>query len=411
MAYIVVCIATGWGSAHGGINVVNTGLALGAANILPKGGRCICVVEEPLKTAPPLKVEVISPSAFEADAVLDAVLKEVLKTPQPDIEGLLIIGHDLKTGQLAIDCAKDLQIRLGRDTSVKSAVISHMDYAEYSRRKGQSLPSVFEKSRRQHAVVSTADFAFAIGPLLADGFQKARGNRKDRVIALTPGSSTIRAQAEGDGALRFYMSGRLGLEDDPIKNGVLAVRAVKAAYVAERLGESPRRWALRGHFYACGVDPEKDGELIDMLKRDVREDAAFELEAMPFTNRQEDLHDYLINADVVLMPSWHEGFGLAGWEAICAGVPLICSTQSGLAMLVNQLRGPVPGLGFFWGTYRRHGRRITGWAPLRAGHEFAARCTSNDGARLSGPQEGRNGTCATHQAVVHLGSVCCRTLG
>jgi len=342
LAFIVVCIATAWGSAHGGINVVNTGLARGVANILPKGGRCICVVEETLKTTTPLKVEVIIPRAFETEVVLEAVLNEVLKTPLPDIEGLLVIGHDLKTGQLAIDCAKDLQIRLGRDTSVKSAVISHMDYAEYSRRKGQSLPSVFEKSRRQHAVVSAADFAFAIGPLLADGFQKARRDRKDRVIALTPGSSTIRAQAEGDGALKFYMSGRLGLEDDPIKNGVLAVRAVKAAYVAERSSATPGRWTLRGKFYACGVDPEKDGELIDMLKRDVREDAAFELEPMPFTDQQEDLHDYVTSADVALMPSWHEGFGLAGWEALCAGVPLVCSTQSGLAVLVSQLRDRFP---------------------------------------------------------------------
>ncbi len=342
MAYIVVCIATSWGSAHGGINVINTGLALGVANILPKGGRCICIVEEALKTAAPLKVEVISPSTFEVDVILGDVHKEVLKTPLPDIEGLLVIGHDLKTGQLAIDCAKDLQIRLGRDTSVKSAVISHMDYAEYSRRKGQSLPNVYEKSRRQHALVTAADFAFAIGPLLADGFQKARRDRKDQVIALTPGSSSIRAQAPGDGTLTFYMSGRLGLEDDPIKNGVLAVRAVKAAYLAERSSANAGRWTLRGHFYACGVDPEKDGELIDMLKSDAREDAAFDLEPMPFTNRQEDLHDYLINADVALMPSWHEGFGLAGWEALCAGVPLVCSTQSGLAVLVGQLRDRFP---------------------------------------------------------------------
>lgn len=342
MAYIVVCIATSWGSAHGGINVVNTGLARGVANILPKGSRCICIVEEDLKTTAPLKVEVICTGSLATDVILETILNEVIKTPSFDIEGLLVIGHDLKTGQLAIDCAKDLQIRLGRDTSVKSAVISHMDYAEYSRRKGQSLPRVFEKSRQQHTVVSAADFSFAIGPVLASGFQKARHDRNDRVIALTPGSSTIKAQPEADGALRFYMSGRLGLEDDPIKNGVLAVRAVKAAYDAERLTANPGRWALRGHFYACGVDPEKDGELIDLLKSDVREEAAFELEPMPFTNQQEDLHDYLVNADVALMPSWHEGFGLAGWEALCAGVPLVCSSQSGLAVLVGQLRDRLP---------------------------------------------------------------------
>lgn len=118
MAYIVVCIATGWGSAHGGINVVNTGLTQGVANILPKGGRCICVVEEASKTATPLKVEVISPGTLEADVVLGAVLKEVQKTPPPDIEGLLVIGHDLKTGQLAIDCRgrRGSIWRAGRET-------------------------------------------------------------------------------------------------------------------------------------------------------------------------------------------------------------------------------------------------------------------------------------------------------
>jgi glycosyltransferase involved in cell wall biosynthesis len=31
-----------------------------------------------------------------------------------------------------------------------------------------------------------------------------------------------------------------------------------------------------------------------------------------------------------MMPSWHEGFGLVGWEAIAAGVPLIVGKGSGL---------------------------------------------------------------------------------
>jgi hypothetical protein len=46
MAYIVVCIATRWGSALGGINVFNTGLATGISTILPRPNECICVVEE-----------------------------------------------------------------------------------------------------------------------------------------------------------------------------------------------------------------------------------------------------------------------------------------------------------------------------------------------------------------------------
>src|SRR4030095_12023635 len=39
------------------------------------------------------------------------------------------------------------------------------------------------------------------------------------------------------------------------------------------------------------------------------------------------------------MLSWHEGFGLTGWEAIAAQVPLIISRQSGLYRLVHESLG------------------------------------------------------------------------
>lgn len=39
--------------------------------------------------------------------------------------------------------------------------------------------------------------------------------------------------------------------------------------------------------------------------------------------------------DVALMPSWHEGFGLVGWEAISARVPIIVSKNSGLYELLD----------------------------------------------------------------------------
>jgi radical SAM superfamily enzyme YgiQ (UPF0313 family) len=54
------------------------------------------------------------------------------------------------------------------------------------------------------------------------------------------------------------------------------------------------------------------------------------------------VHRHLAKCDVALMPSWHEGFGLSGWEAISAGVPLVCSSQSGLALLISELRSQLP---------------------------------------------------------------------
>lgn len=341
MAYIVVCIATRWGSALGGINVFNTGLATGIANILPKHSECICVVEELPLVEPGLNVRLIKPLTWNTDSVASSVFAAIEQRPTQDVEEILIVGHDLHTGKMAVDCAKQLQDRMVR-TPVRSAVVGHMDYQEYARRKGQGFTEVERKSSTQHDIVATADYAFAVGPLLSNSFQSSRSKLDDKVIALTPGAASIESKSAKTTSLSFFIGGRLGLEDDQIKNGVLSVRAVLDAYQVERRSSHPGRWQTRGHFFACGVDPVKDGDLLKELEEEVRQEAAFEIEAIPFLDRQDEVHQHLVKCDVALMPSWHEGFGLAGWEAICAGVPLVCSSQSGLALLIDELRSKLP---------------------------------------------------------------------
>lgn len=341
MAYIVVCIATRWGSSLGGINVFNTGLATGIANILPKPSECICVVEEKPSVDHCSNVRLIKPPTWNAESVAVVVAAAIEHLPARDVEEILVLGHDLHTGKMAVECAKQLRVRMGR-TPVKSAVVSHMDYQEYARRKGQGLAEVDQKSSNQLAIVASADYAFAVGPLLSSSFQGARSQFEDKVIALTPGAAIIEPRPAKAASLSFFVGGRLGLEDDQIKNGVLSVRAVLAAYRAERMCSHPGRWQMRGHFYACGVDPVNDGDLLKALDEEVRQGAAFEIEAIPFSDRQDEVYRHLVKCDVALMPSWHEGFGLTGWEAICAGVPLVCSSQSGLALLIAELRSQLP---------------------------------------------------------------------
>lgn len=338
MAYVVVCIATRWGSALGGINVFNTGLAQGFASILPKPGQCFCVVQELPAIEPEAKVKLLKPEKWELAPIVDVVSQQVETLPLRDIEEVLVVGHDIHTGTLATDCAKQLKARWPRGARVRSAVISHMSYLEYARRKGQALTEVLGKSRNQHEIVASADHAFAVGPLLANSFQSSRSGHNDRVVALTPGAADIQAEPEKADSLTFYIGGRLGLEDDTIKNGVLSVRAVIAAYEAERKTGQAGRWTTRGHFYACGVDPANDADLLNLLKKDAQKNAMFVIEATPFSDKQDEVQEHLARSDVAIMPSWHEGFGLTGWEAICAGVPLVCSSQSGLALLIDQLR-------------------------------------------------------------------------
>ena len=60
------------------------------------------------------------------------------------------------------------------------------------------------------------------------------------------------------------------------------------------------------------------------------------LQPLPYTTDRQKLFEDLKKASLAIMPSWHEGFGLVGWEAIAAEVPLIVSKQSGLFKLLKE---------------------------------------------------------------------------
>jgi hypothetical protein len=97
MAYVVVCIATRWGSALGGINVFNTGLAQGFASILPKPGQCFCVVQDLQATEEETKVKLLKPAKWDMADITDVVFQQVETLPMRDIEEVLVIGHDIYT--------------------------------------------------------------------------------------------------------------------------------------------------------------------------------------------------------------------------------------------------------------------------------------------------------------------------
>ena len=56
---------------------------------------------------------------------------------------------------------------------------------------------------------------------------------------------------------------------------------------------------------------------------------------LPYGDR-EDIFKKLRQMELAMMLSWHEGFGLVGWEAISAEVPLIVTKESGLYQLLKK---------------------------------------------------------------------------
>jgi glycosyltransferase involved in cell wall biosynthesis len=57
----------------------------------------------------------------------------------------------------------------------------------------------------------------------------------------------------------------------------------------------------------------------------------------PYTDDEQQIRRDLWSSRLVLMPSRHEGFGLAAYEAIAAGVPVLISEESGLADMLTEL--------------------------------------------------------------------------
>lgn len=346
MKYLAVLVATRWGSSLGGINVFNTGLASGIASALRATGQCVCFVEEMPDSSVPQQgfsdLHVFSGEGESAvEEITSRLLSDYLSAPSTE---LLILGHDVKTGKLAVDVAK--RIRTLAAFKVRSATVSHMDYVQYAGYKGRESAEVTKLFTEQRNLVASADLAFAVGPLLQQSFQSARAagpSDGSQVAVLIPGSPLVKPEPlDESGQLRVFISGRLGGEDDAIKNGRLAMLALTDAYATGRSSGAPR-WKSRGMLTAMGVDKPDD---IGIERKEA--DAAaryFRLEALPYTDNQADILQHLKMAHIAMMPSWHEGFGLTGWEALCCGVPLICSMQSGLAQFLWETANLIPDFG------------------------------------------------------------------
>jgi glycosyltransferase involved in cell wall biosynthesis len=118
--------------------------------------------------------------------------------------------------------------------------------------------------------------------------------------------------------------------DDIQSKGLdLAVRAIaRASAQLADSEEQPVTLAIRG------VPADRETEVKRRL--DAIAAPSVPIVLRPYSSDPLELHRDLLLARLVLMPSRHEGFGLAGLEAISAGVPVRISAESGLARLLRE---------------------------------------------------------------------------
>lgn len=332
MSYHFFFLSTRWGRSEGGLNVFNKGLAEGTAEVLTGAGRCYCIVEQPTPTTGGGAVKVLG---YEDRASPELTAKQIrtaiAATGEVNDEvDVVIVGHDVHTGPLAIECARLLRNGL----RCQSAVIRHMHYRQYGNEKGVAAADSERKASSQEVIVQGADRVFAVGPLLTEATHGGDGLVRS-VVSLIPGASVIKQAPKNlEAGWQIFMSGRLGAEDDRIKNATLAVRALGKAYENIMAVDGPGAPALasRGNLRLLGAEPNDPA--VDALRAEVGQ--YFTIEAQGYRDDEGFVLEALRNSHFAMMPSWHEGFGLTGWEAICAGVPIVCSRHSGLYQFLER---------------------------------------------------------------------------
>ena len=307
----VTILASEWGSSKGGLSTINRELAIQLAKFpdvkvtffLPK-----CSHEN--------KKEALSHAISIVEAERQPGYEELdwLIFPPEHLEMDVVVGHGVKLG-------KQAQV-IRKSHKCKWVQLVHTDPEKLGIYKCYENP-ISKGGQKHHDEVELcqmADLVVGVGPKLAEAFRKyLRWCKKYQdVFEFTPGVfadfASVEQGLDERKDHRVLVFGRGDDEDFKLKAFDIAARSVTA------LPDT--------HVVFVGAPDGKNTKL-SVTKRLL--DAG--ISERPLTVRgfkdREALKREFCEADLVLMPSRTEGFGLTALEAMSAGLPVIVSKNSG----------------------------------------------------------------------------------
>ncbi len=337
MASMLVAVDTAWGTRFGGINAFNSEL-LKSLGVQPERNFEVCCVlpqVTPEDVATALKschVRLVDLHCEHAQFGETAVADIATALGMTDFTDVIWLGHDDKTGPLA------LQLRDAHGG--RAALVHHMAYGAYQAYKKGNSQTAEAKKEGQRQLFRRANFCLAVGPRLTKELRQLLSTEKQpmAVAMLVPGlddpaAYDVHYPATPPDYFSGFAAGRLGSEDDRIKQGRLALHAfAESVRQARNDNLSP---ALLDGPRMCLMGVAADQE--QTLRADMESwaDAHLQVSLLPFTEDRAAYYRTLAGSSFAMMLSWHEGFGLTGWEAIAARVPLILGRNSGLYELLR----------------------------------------------------------------------------
>lgn len=312
-------MADEWGSRKGGVSTLNRELCKGLAqqpNVL-----VTLVVskydEKEKQTALEHNVHLVTPDSELPG--LDSITQ--LGFPPDGLAIDAVIGHGRKLGPPAIATAKLKKCKRVHIVHTASEQISMF------KNEQNAIADGGRKHQTEVDLSETADVVVGIGPKLTENIKSSlRSYRKD-VLNITPGIfsefSEVPQASEELESFSTLVFGRGNYEDFELKGYDIAAKAVaglndkahKLIFVGAPEGEEEN---VKKNLLKCGISPNQ-------------------LTVRGYRESREQLGRLFSEADLAIMPSRTEGFGLAALEALSAGLPILVSDNSGLGKALAEI--------------------------------------------------------------------------
>ena len=331
MLYVTL-LGDEWSSSAGGLSTINRELAIHLSNhpavkvslLVPQGA---CNYEERSEA------HTYGISVVEAKRIVAFDRRDWLSFPPHHHLMDIVVGHGVKLGR---------QVQIIRDSSQFSnctwVQMVHTAPEDLSRHKCYSADDAIAKGETKHEaeveLCKLADLVVPVGPKLKQAYSSylKRCKTDEDVLSFTPGlfqrefgDLVAKQDANKDGEFKVLLFGRGDPEDFQLKGYDIAAKA----FTDQRLKKKPYHLIFVG-----APDGKQDRVRRKLLRRGIAE---AQLTVRKFIQRRDGMKDLLCEADLAIMPSKSEGFGLVALEALSAGLPILIGNRSGFAKALENV--------------------------------------------------------------------------
>ena len=318
----VTLLSSEWRSTKGGLSTINRELAIQLAK------------------HPSVEVSVYLPRCSEGDKRV-AASHHVHLIEAEEMAGL---DPDLWLSCLPEDHAVDCVIGHGAVLGRQVQIIKHHHHCKWIQvvhtapeelGMYKSHTDAISRGEKKHQaevkLCEKADQVVAVGPKLAEafsGYLRSCGKDQD-VLNLTPGVfsefADVKQATEERKTFSVLAFGRGDNEDFQLKGYDIAAKAIA------ELKDDPQPYKL----LFVGARGGEEETVKDLLLQQGIDHS--QLSVRCFNESREQLAGLFCEADLAIMPSRTEGFGLTALEALSAGLPVLVSGNSGLGEALKKV--------------------------------------------------------------------------